>query len=67
MEACVSGQMESRHFFRDRDTVQHQDGAVGTVVSGLALYAVIEWVDGRRQEVDQFDPAVVVLERAEGR
>jgi hypothetical protein len=62
----VSGQLESRHFFRDRDTVRHVDGFEGTVESGHALYATIAWVDGRREEVEQFDPAVVVIERAEG-
>lgn len=59
--------MESRHFFRDRDTVEHVDGLVGTVESGHALYATIAWLDGRREEVDQFDPSVVVIERAENR
>jgi hypothetical protein len=65
MEACVSGQLESRHFFRERDTVQHRSGTFGTVVSGQSLYATIDWADGRREEVDQFDPAVMVVERAE--
>lgn len=63
----MSGQLESRHFFRDRDTVQHIDGFMGTVESGHALYATITWIDGRREEVEQFDPSVVVIERAEGR
>lgn len=59
--------MESRHFFRDRDTVLHRDGGVGTVVSGQALFAIVEWGDGRRQEIDQFDPSVEVIERDQGR
>jgi hypothetical protein len=67
LEARVSGQLESRHFFRDRDTVERVDGRVGTVVSGHALYATIAWMDGDREEVEQFDPAVVVVERAENR
>lgn len=62
----MSAQLESRHFFRARDTVQHRNGSYGTVVEGWALYAVVEWDDGRREEVDQFDPAVVVIDRAEG-
>lgn len=61
----MSGQLESRHFFRDRDTVEHVDGLVGTVVSGHSLYATIAWMDGRCEEVEQFDPSVVVVERAE--
>lgn len=60
----MSGQLESRHFFRERDVVQDLDGFFGTVVSGEALYATIDWTDGRREEVEQFDPSVVVVERA---
>ena len=59
--------MESRHFFRDRDRVRSLDGFEGTVVNGFSLYATIHWVDGRQEEVEQFDPSVVVVERAEGR
>lgn len=61
----MRGQLESRHFYRSRDRVQSLDGSVGTVVEGWALYATVEWVDGRREEIDQFDPTVVVIERAE--
>jgi hypothetical protein len=61
----VSRQLESRHFYRVRDTVQHLDGQLGTVVEGFALYAVVAWSDGRLEEVDQFDPLVLVVERAE--
>ena len=57
--------MESRHFMRVRDTVQSRSGGFGRVVEEWALYAVVEWADGRREEVDQFDPGVVVVERAE--
>jgi hypothetical protein len=64
-EARVSVQLESRHFFRVRDRVQHLDGLFGTVVDSQALYATIDWSDGRREEVDQFDPRVVVVDRAE--
>ena len=59
--------MESRHFFRVRDTVQHRDGWTGRVVEGQALYAVVEWADGRTEEVEQFDPRIVVLDRGEPR
>lgn len=62
----MSLQLESRHFFRVRDTVQHRDGQLGTVLDGQALYAVVLWEDGRREEVDQFDPWIVVHQRAEG-
>lgn len=61
----MSVQLESRHFFRMRDTVQHLNGQTGTVAEGHSLYATIVWQDGRREEVDQFDPFVVVIERAE--
>ena len=61
----MSRQLESRHFYRVRDMVQHLDGHLGTVVEGFALYAVVAWSDGRLEEVDQFDPFVFVIERAE--
>jgi hypothetical protein len=61
----VSIQLESRHYFMVRDTVQHLDGYLGTVVEGYALYATVLWDDGRKEEVDQFDPLVFVVERAE--
>ena len=63
-EGSVSLQMESRHFLKARDTVEDVGGRSGTVLEGSALYAVVEWEDGRREEIDQFDPRVAVLERA---
>lgn len=60
----MSGQLESRHFFRPRDRVQRRDGTQGGVVDGSALFAVIEWDDGNQAEVEQFDPAIEVIERA---
>ena len=60
----MSTQLESRHFYKTGDTVQHVGGATGTVAEGRALYAVIRWEDGRQEEVDQLDPAISVLERA---
>ena len=60
----VSSQMESRHFFRVGDTVEEIGGDTGKIVEGTALYAVVEWSDGRREEVDQFDPRIGVIERA---
>ncbi|HET8656321.1 MAG TPA: hypothetical protein VFL93_12445 [Longimicrobiaceae bacterium] len=63
----MSLQLESRHFFRARDVVQHRDGRFGTVLEERALFAVIDWDDGLREEVDQFDPRVLVVERAEPR
>lgn len=62
----MSGQLESRHFFREQDTVEHLDGRAGVVTEGHSLFVTIEWSDGSREEVDQFDPAVVVVERHEG-
>jgi hypothetical protein len=64
-EGSVSGQLESRHFFRTRDTVQHVDGYFGTVMEAQALFATILWDDQRHEEIDQFDPRVAVFERAE--
>lgn len=61
----MSGQLESRHFFREQDTVEHLDGRSGIVTEGHSLFATILWADGSREEVDQFDPAVVVVERHE--
>lgn len=63
-EASVSLQVESRHFLRVDDVVEHSSGVTGQVVEGWALYALVQWSDGRRQEVEQFDPQVVVVERA---
>jgi hypothetical protein len=60
----VSTQLESRHFLKPGDTVQHVGGGMGTVLESFALYAVVRWEDGRREEVDQLDPAVFVTERA---
>jgi hypothetical protein len=61
----VSGQLESPHFYRSGDEVRAPDGAVGKVVEGWALYALVEWIDGIRQEIDQFDPRYIVIQRAE--
>ena len=56
--------MESRHFLKSGDAVQHLDGRPGTVVESFALYAVVRWEDGREEEVDQLDPRVAVTDRA---
>ncbi len=56
----MSGQLESRHFFRVGDRVRSVDGRAGTVVEAWALFATIEWADGPRDEVEQFDESVVV-------
>jgi hypothetical protein len=61
----LSGQLESRHYFRKRDSVQHLDGYYGTVVDSQALYATIRWEDESEVEIDQFDPSVTVVLRAE--
>lgn len=62
----MTAQLESRHFYRPDDTVQDRDGRLGTVVDAFALFATVRWDDGRRDEIDQFDPTVVVIERAHG-
>lgn len=63
-EERLSGQLESRHFYKQHDTVLHRSGLTGRVLRGWSLYATIAWADGREEEVDQFDAAVVVLQRA---
>ena len=60
----MSTQLESRHFLKPGDIVQHLTGRTGTVRESFALYAVVRWEDGRDEEVDQLDPAVFVTERA---
>lgn len=60
----MSVQLESRHFFLARDTVQSAAGVMGEVVEAMALYARIRWEDGREEEVDQLDPWITVVERA---
>lgn len=60
----MSVQLESRHFFKAGDVVQHVSGRTGKVLDALALYARVRWDDGREEEVDQLDPAIEVLERA---
>jgi hypothetical protein len=64
MEALVSLQTESRHFLKVNDTVLEVGGETGRVVDASALYALVQWRDGRRQEVEQFDPRIAVVERA---
>ncbi|HUE96366.1 MAG TPA: hypothetical protein VMN39_06880 [Longimicrobiaceae bacterium] len=61
----MSGQLESQHFFRTGDTVRDLEGRQGTVIDGTALYATIEWEFGSRAEVEQFDPRIAVVERAQ--
>lgn len=60
----MSVQLESRHFFKAEDVVQHVSGRTGKVLDALALYARVRWDDGREEEVDQLDPAIEVVERA---
>jgi hypothetical protein len=61
----MSGQAESRHFFRIHDTVEDTGGRSGVVLRGSALYATIRWLDGEEQELEQFDPRVVVTIRGD--
>lgn len=62
-EADVTGQLESRHFFRAGDMVSTVDGTLGTIIEERTLYAVVEWSDGAREEIDQFDPRITVVQR----
>ena len=55
--------MESRHFLKVGDIVEDRSGNTGRVIEGSALFAVVEWRDSRRTEVDQFDPDFTVVER----
>jgi hypothetical protein len=59
----VTGQLDSPHFFRAGDTVRRLDGLGGRIEEAWALYAAVLWEDGRREEVDQFDPDLVVVTR----
>jgi hypothetical protein len=61
----MSGQAESRHFFRVHDSVEDPDGRGGVVVRGSALYATVRWRDGEEQELEQFDARVVVTLRGD--
>jgi hypothetical protein len=61
----VSTELESRHFFQAKDIVQNRDGRLGTVTRAESLYAVVMWEDGGREELDQFDPRVMVVQRGE--
>jgi hypothetical protein len=45
--------------------VRASDARIGYVDDATTLYAVISWQDGGREEIEQFDPSVVVIERAE--
>lgn len=60
----MGGQIESNHFFRFGDTIRGSDGQVGVVIEEWSLYAIVEWRDGRREEIDQLDPEVTVVDRA---
>jgi hypothetical protein len=45
--------------------VQDRNGRTGTVVEVQSLYATVAWEDGAREEIDQFDPRVLVIQRAD--
>lgn len=59
----MTGQLDSPHFFRTGDVIRAIDGRVGVVLENSALYAVVEWEGKKREEVEQFDPDCVVIER----
>jgi hypothetical protein len=61
----VSAQLESPHYFRRNDRVRDRNGSFGTVIDATALFAIVSWGDGRLEEVDQFDPRLIVVERGE--
>jgi hypothetical protein len=45
--------------------VQDRDGRTGRVAEVQSLYATVAWEDGAREEIDQFDPRVLVIQRAD--
>jgi hypothetical protein len=61
----VSGQLESAHFFRSGDTVRTFDGRLGSIAEAWSLFAIVRWDDGTVEEIEQFDPRIVVQQRAE--
>lgn len=63
LESFVSTQLESCHFFKTGDVVQHLMGELGSIREGMALYAFVRWDDGREEEIDQLDPMITVVER----
>lgn len=56
----MTAQIESNHFYRSGDTIRRHDGRVGVVTEGHSLFAIVTWNDGAREEVDQFDPSIIV-------
>lgn len=56
-------QAPSMHELRIRDRVV-RDGVRGVIADARALYAVVQWEDGREEEVEQLDPLVFVESRA---
>lgn len=62
----MSSQLESHHFFRLNDRVEHLDGRQGFIVEAFSLYAVVDWGWGVREEIEQFVPDVFVIERDAG-
>jgi len=61
----MTGQLESKHFFRAGDQVRAADGRAGRVTEAWTLYAAIEWDDGGQEEVEQFNESVFVEQRAQ--
>lgn len=51
------------HIFNVGAAVRRADGVLGLVVQRTALYAWINWQDGTRTEVAQFDCGVTVQPR----
>jgi len=39
---------------------------LGIIIEGFSLYAIVEWSNGDREELDQFDPRVEVMQRSGG-
>ncbi len=59
----MTGQLESRHFYRVGDLLRSIEGNTGRVVEAWTHHVIVEWNDGRRVEVEQFDETVSVEER----
>lgn len=55
---CYLAWEPSPHLFQAEDLVVDLNGLRGIVAEASALYAIVQWEDGREEEVEQGDPSV---------